>query len=117
MGPESERAGVRQGPVLRLELQGPGARRQQGAIGRGQDRHLGIATIQAGPEVLHQRRWCHLLKGAPGDRGGQGLVGVLGRAGLAAEAVAAGADQHQGHENPADQSPKWRNPHASRSPG
>ena len=48
MGPESKWTGIREGPVLHLELQRPGARRQQGAIGGGQDQHLGIPLIQAG---------------------------------------------------------------------
>ena len=49
MGPKSEWAGIRQGPVLDLQFQGPGARRQQGAIGRGQDCDLRIVPIQPGP--------------------------------------------------------------------
>jgi len=77
MGAESERTGIDQGPVLHLQLQRPGARRQQGAVGRGQDGDVGIVPIQLGAELLHQGRWGHLLQTAPGGSGRQGLAKLL----------------------------------------
>ena len=59
-------------------------------------------AIQVGSQLLHHRRWCNLLQGAPRGGGGERLAGNDGRACWAAEAVAACAQQCQGHENPAN---------------
>ena len=98
MGAQAQGSGIHQGPVPQAEIQGPGTRRQESAVGWGLDRQLRLMAVEGALELLNRPGGRHLLQAAatsPWGRQAARRRGARLAAGHQAKGQRQGQDQGQ----------------------